>query len=222
MSSNYKLVKKWRLDEWRHPDTKNVVGIYVTAGGEFYARIPETDVGELVFAKTKQELIKLIEPVADRVFSLVWKPVIRVRLEQPEKRTRFGHRSYTSSPVKWDPTDPTTAGDAVRLDFERLELAERDGKRFVRDWPERDPSWSDHVYKNVLEGRRVDSDNHFKPEPGVLVELPYTEEMWVALHDFQQRIRELNHGLRTLLSREDVGTLLLQASRQKLLTMETP
>lgn len=216
MSRNYELVKKWRLDEWKHRDTRNVVGIYVTKEGEFYARIPETDVGELVCAKSKDELERAIEPIADRVFSLVWKQVIRVQLESPEKRSYHGHRSYSTQQVRWNPEDPSTAGDGVRLDFERVEVAvSADGKRFNREWPNFD-------IPHFNEGRRVESDEYYKPVPGVHVELPYTEEMWMALHDFQQRIRELNHGLRTLLSREDVGPLLLQASRQKLLVMGEP
>ncbi len=40
--------------------------------------------------------------------------------------------------------------------------------------------------------------------------------------DFRARIREMNHSLRTLLAREDVGPVLLQASRQKLLAMAPP
>jgi hypothetical protein len=215
MSQNFALVKKWRLDEWRHPGTRALVGIYVTREGEFYARIPEKDTGELVFAKDKHALILAIKPVADRVFSLVWKRVIRVEMENPERRTYHGNHSYSTTQVKWDPKDPSTAGESVRLEFTRLEVAESpDGKKFHQEWLNFD-------IPHFNEDRRIESDAYYKQEPGVHVELPYTEEMWAALHDFQQRIRELNHNLRLLLSHKDVGPLLMQASRQKLLAMSS-
>jgi hypothetical protein len=216
---SYKLVKRWRLDEWKHPDTRNIVGIYIATEGEFYARIPETEVGELVRAKTRDDLVRAIRPVADRVFNLVWVPIIRAELAPPERREQHTMRSYSTQTTRWDPTDPETAGDNIRLDFQRMEFAVRDGKGFIREWP-RDEVEAGPYFN---EQRRVVDDGSYQPEPGVRVQLPYTEEMWAALRDFQSRIRELNHNLRTLLSHADVGVLLLQASRQKLLGLpETP
>lgn len=222
MSRPYELTKKWRLDEFEHARTRTKIGIYVTKEGTFYARVPETEMGELVTSPTKPELTKLIQACADRVLGLDWKPVIKVTLAGPRAGVWRTRRSGSSYGGKWDPDDPSTAGDEVQLSFIRYEIAvQPDKKRCERDWLDFDdiPDGAPDVFR--VDRRYVDK-REFTPTPGIEVELPYTEELWTALEDFRTRIVELNHQLRTLISREDVVPMLLAASRQKLLVMREP
>jgi len=208
---HYELVKKWRLDEFEHRTTRAKIGIYVSQEGTFYARVPEHANGELVTAKTKQELTLLIQGTADRVLCLEWKKVIAVTMEAPNVNSHITRRSSSWGSGKWNPDDPATAGSNIRLSFIRYEVATQpDGRRCERDWPEYDG-----------ETRQVDVRQFF-PVPGENVELPYTDELWGSLGDFQQRLAEMSHMIRTLISRDDVVPLLLRASGQRLLPMEEP
>lgn len=209
---HYTLVKKWRLDEFEHAHTRTKIGIYVTQGGEFYARVPEYEEGTLVTAKTKVGLTLLIQQTADRVLCLEWRKVIAVSLASPQEGEFYTRRSHGYRTLRWDPEKPLSAGSNIDLSFIRYEVSvQPDGKRCERDW-----------YDGGNSGHRHVDIREFFPVTGENVELPYTEELWEALSDFKKRLAELSHSIRTLISRSDVVPMLIAASRQKLLTVRDP
>jgi hypothetical protein len=210
-----KMVKKWRIDEHVHRQTGDKVGIYVEAGsGTFYAYVPETeDGGKFLSAATKPELMKLVRVEAEHAFSLVWEKKIVVQLDPPTRGSRNRHGGSWSD-TTWDPTKPETAGDSIRLYFERYEAAvDARGERVEREWEERE--WEER-------DRRGLTRTKFRPSPGIRVELDFTEEKWEALTAFQTQITQLLHNLRTFIASEDLPLLLQSAGNRLLLGMIDP
>lgn len=210
---DYKLVKRWRLDEWKDQASKEVVGIYITSEGSFYARMPENERGELFRADTKELLERHLREAAPRIFGLAWEKVVRVRLEPAMRWSSTAHTGFGSA-VTWDPNDPKTAGDVVKLSYDRMEVAKTPaGKRVEREW------YHPGMREATGQDFRTIREDRYRPVPGVDAELPYSEALWASLDDFRSRIQELNHMLRHLISRDDLADRLLAATRQPLLVM---
>lgn len=207
------LVKRWRTGEYEHPSSRTKVGLYVNPDtGGWYARIPEHEDGELVTGGSRGELLEKVRAEAKRLLELEWRPVIRVHMAPPRQTQHHGLRARSSWDTQWDPADYLTAGDEVEFTYARSEVAvDSAGKALEREWQE-------HAEESPYDHRKA-WPSAFKPRPGVDVELPYTPELWDALGRFLDRIRMLNHGLRTLMSQPDFGQRLLSMPAVPLLTM---
>lgn len=213
--NHHKRTAKARVSEWEHHKTRTKIGLYVNgSSGEWYAYVPDTDRGELVRGDTREALVRALRPVADRVLGLEWRGVIRVRLNPPSRLLSVPHsmvRIQDHRETGWDPTDPSTAGCEIALDFEPLEVAtDAEGRRWQREWlrPSLPLDWV----------RRVREDG-WERVPGVLEELPYTPENLAALESFRDLLSGLSHQIRTFCASDDFASrLLLAAPRIPMLT----
>lgn len=205
----YPLTKRWRTSEYTHKSTRTAIGIYVApASGEFYAYVPEREDGHLVKASSRDQLLLALKEACAAYLEVAWSTVIRVQL------ARVGD-SFCGSSRAWDPAEPETAGDVIELRYERLDVGQAaSGLRLTREYADEQQlkDWSARGWPDM----RRTSQDLWTPEPGVQAELPYSDATWEALADFQRRIRELNHSLRTLIARADLEPMLLQAARRRL------
>lgn len=202
-----RLVKKWRIDEVIDRASGARAGVYVDPDtGTFYGHVPEVESGARYTAKTKYELMDVLKGALKDHYALDWRAVILVEYT-PAYRWSFAMASATGRSHQWNPEDVSTASDVIGpLKVQRRWIAKSvTGHWRYQDWAKKEIRYAAH-------------DDAFEHSPPNRCVFDYDEALWEALHDFQSRIRELDHRIRHLLIQDDLAPRLIAADRSLLLT----
>jgi hypothetical protein len=219
--NNRDLIKKYRIDEVADKTSGETAGIYVDPhNGEFYGRVPETPEGEKYRDKDKRKLEAVLQEALKAFYSVTWKQVIRVQYNSPMRAQAHG-RSASANGFQWSPDgDPSEGSDILGpLYIHTIETAVRpDGSCVYRPWR---PDYA-LLPDAMRRGDQAKVSIDVQRNPGSrwrdanTVDLPYTPETHEAVIDFQRRLRETDHKIRTFLftgGAEDVQQRLMAADR---------
>jgi hypothetical protein len=194
MSTDYSLVKKYRFDEWFHPASRTTVGLYLhPSRGTFYAFVPETKTGRLFSAETKYALLRLLETEGASLLSPEWTRILVLTLPPPVDGMNLRWMQPNQAP--WAQTRPDRAGVVVGLGVEVFDVSttsngERVHKEVHLDLPDEFSNGTARpLARYSISGERV--------------ETAFTPEAYALAMDLRDRLRGLNHSLRTALYADD-------------------
>jgi hypothetical protein len=193
---NRKPTKRWMVEEWTHAASGAVLRIYYHKGTrKFWAPVAHKEVEAGTQEEAKQKANKLANVLLASEDK--WRRIILIEVVQAESQTHYG--GYAMEQSHNSPHIGFTCLRTWVLDAE-------DGQRYMRSW-DREPT-NRYAREKVETFQDVRRFSRYLGKDAR--ELPYSDELWMGLMVFSDRLDQVRVRLKELIDDDDQMEHLLE------------